>query len=188
MFIEKFRKVIEKDPSRKQEIESKIKTLQRAIKFAEFKEQTSPKNVDPEKPIRDHEIDIKLAQGKVYFNNKRFSDAREMFEHVLLKEPYNIDATRYLRRINEKLLDAGKERREVMTMERIAEIKWKWNDPVTPLVSPDIIAEGSQPVKKISRAGEGIWAKLENIIQPNIKIQNQKFGIPNVQRDFINQV
>lgn len=169
--IEKFQKVMEKDPSRKPEMLKNIQNLQRAIKFAEFKEKTSPKYVDPEKPIRDSEIDVKLEQGKVYFGNKRYSDAREMFEHVLLKDPYNIDATRYLRRINEKLLEAGKERREVMTTERIAEIKWKWNDPVTPLVSPDVVIEGAQPVKKIHRHGEGIWAKMENIIIPKISFE-----------------
>ena len=169
--IEKFQKVIEKDPSRAKEIGKKIQNLQRAIKFAEFKEKTSPKYVDPEKPIRDNEVDIKLEQGKVYFDNKRFSDAREMFEHVLLKDPYNIEATRYLRRINEKLLDAGVERRSVMASERIAEIKWKWNDPVTPLVSPDVVIEGAQPVKKIHKGGEGIWAKLENIIIPKISFE-----------------
>ena len=170
--IEKFQKVIEKDPERKDEIGKKIEHLQRSVKFAEFKDKTSPKNVDPEKPIRDHEIDIKLEQGKVYFENKRYSDARELFEHVLLKEPYNIVATRYLQRINEKLLEAGKERRDVMTMERIAEIKWKWNDPVTPLVSPDVIIEGAKPVKKISRVGEGIWAKLDTIVIPKISFED----------------
>lgn len=170
--IEKFQKVIEKDPDRKKDISKKIEHLQRSVKFAEFKDKTSPKNVDPEKPVRDHEIDIKLEQGKVYFGNKRYSDARELFEHVLLKEPYNIVATRYLQRINEKLLEAGKERRDVMTMERIAEIKWKWNDPVTPLVSPDVIIEGAKPVKKINRVGEGIWAKLDSIVIPKISFED----------------
>ena len=169
--IEKYQKVIEKDPERKKEITKKIQNLQTSIKFAEFKDKTSPKNVDPEKPIRDHDIDIKLEQGKVYFENKRYADARELFEHVLLKEPYNIVATRYLHRINEKLLESGKERRDVMTMERIAEIKWKWNDPVTPLVSPDVVIEGAKPVKKIGRIGEGIWAKLDNIIIPKISFE-----------------
>ena len=169
--IEKYQKVIEKDPKKKDEINKKIQHLQRSIKFAEFKDKTSPKNVDPEKPTRDHDIDIKLERGKVYFENKRYSDARELFEHVLLREPYNIVATRYLARINEKLLDSGKERRDVMTMERIAEIKWKWNDPVTPLVSPDVVIEGTKAVKKISRAGEGIWAKLDNIIIPKISFE-----------------
>ena len=169
--IEKYQKVIEKAPQKKQEINKKIEHLQRSIKLAEFADKTSPKNVDPEKPTRDHEIDIKLEQGKVYFENKRYSDARELFEHVLLKEPYNIVATRYIQRINEKLLEAGKERRDAMTMERIAEIKWKWNDPVTPLVSPDVIVEGAKPVKKISRVGEGIWAKLDNIVIPKISFE-----------------
>ncbi len=169
--VEKFQKVIEKDPSRKQEVDKKVQNLQRAIKQAEFREKTSPRYVDPEKAVRDKEVDVKFQQGKVYFENKRYSDAREMFEQVLLKDPYNDRATRLLRLINEKLLEAGKQRREVMNAERIAEIKWKWNDPVTPLVSPDIVIEGSQPVKKFSRAGEGIWAKLENIIIPKISFE-----------------
>ncbi len=169
--IDKFQKVVEKNPAKKKEIDKKIQQLQRSIKFAEFKEKTSPKYVDPEKPIRDNEIDTKLEQGRVYFTNKRYSDAREMFEHVLLKDPYNVEATRYLKRMNEKLLEAGTERRDVMTTERIAEIKWKWNDPVTPLVSPDVVIESSQPVKKISKLGEGIWAKLETIVIPKISFE-----------------
>lgn len=170
--IEKFQKVIEKDPSRRAEINKRIQELQRAIKQAEFQEKTSAKNVDPEKAVRDYDIDTKVEQGKVYFNNKRYSDAREMFEQVLLKDPYNVEATRFLKRINEKLLEAGNERREVMSAERVAEIKWKWNDPVTPLVSPEVVVEGSQPVKKLHRAGEGIWAKLENIVIPKISFED----------------
>ncbi len=166
--IEKYQKVIEKDPGRKKEIYKKISSLRNSIKQAEFKERTSAKNVDPEKATRDTNIDIKLAQGKVYFNNKRYSDAREMFEQVILKDPYNISATQFLKRINEKLIDAAAERHKVMVSDRMAEVKWKWNDPVAPLVSPDIVVESSQPVKKMLRGGEGIWSKLENIIIPKI--------------------
>ncbi len=166
--IEKYQKVIEKDPGRKKEIYKKITSLRNSIKQAEFKERTSAKNVDPEKPTRDTNIEIKLAQGRVYFNNKRYSDAREIFEQVILKDPYNISATQFLKRINEKLIDAAAERHKVMVADRMAEVKWKWNDPVAPLVSPEVIVDSSQPIRKMLRAGEGIWSKLENIIIPKI--------------------
>jgi Ca-activated chloride channel family protein len=136
--VDKYRKAMNKNPQRTDEINKKIKDLNKARRFAEFRQATAPQNVDPEKPRRDYEVDRLLAQGEVFFNHRRFSDAREKFEQVLLVDPYNLEATRFLRRVNENFDQLASERREVMKAERIAEVRWKWNDPVTPLVSPDV--------------------------------------------------
>jgi Flp pilus assembly secretin CpaC/tetratricopeptide (TPR) repeat protein len=170
--IDKYQKVIELDPSRRATVQARVRALQKEKKKAEFARAVSPAVVDSEKLERDLEIDKKVARGKVFFDNKRYGDAREEFEQVLLKDPYNITATRLLRRINDMYAVHADERREVMRSERLAEIAWKWSDPVTPLVSPTGPGDGTDEVAKIVRENEGIQEKLENIIIPKISFED----------------
>jgi tetratricopeptide (TPR) repeat protein len=169
--IDKYQKVLELNPDRKDDVALQVRNLQKAKRRAEFDASVSALAVDPDKPTRDAEVDSLIARGKVYFEHQRFSDAREMFEQALLKDAYNINATRFLKRINDKFQQTGLERRRVMRAERIAEIIWKWNDPVTPLVTPTGKNPASSPVTKTAIEAEGIREKLDNIIIPRISFE-----------------
>jgi Ca-activated chloride channel family protein len=116
-------------------VRERVRELEMDKKKAEFLRATTPAVVDAEKLERDEEVDGKLARGRVFLENKRYVDAREELEQVLLKDPYNVDATHMLKQINEAFAEHADERRQVMRSERLAEIAWKWSDPFEPLVN-----------------------------------------------------
>lgn len=170
--IAKYQKVMELNPRRKKDMAKLIGELQRAKKRAEFKESVSAPKVDPDKATRDYQIDQLMAKGQVFFNHHRFSDAREQFEQVLLKDPYHLGATRFLGRIYKRLGETAVERRELMRYERLAEVAWRWADPVAPLVGPGPKSKGvTTPVRRESD-GDGIREKLQNIIIPKIQFED----------------
>ena len=173
--IQKCNQAAEFVPSRAKEMDERVKLYTRAKKSAEFRAAIQPQVVDPEKAERDFEINILLEQGKVFFENNRFADARDLFEQILLKDPYDIRAIRYLRKISDKLLKIAEEKRQTTTAEMLAEVRWKWNWPVTPLLAGPAARVGGSAINK-TREEKGIRAKLDNIIIPEVSFEDAKIG------------
>ncbi len=167
---DKLRVAAEFLPDRNASIDRKIKSIDATRAKYEYDFITSPKNVDPDRVERDEKIDVLYEQGKVLYRNKRYADARDMFEQILLKDPYEIKAIRYMRKINERLLEVANERRKAMLSERIAEVRWKWNDPVTPVLAGPTGVGPKKSIEKIDTL-EKINFKLENIIIPRIEFE-----------------
>ncbi len=168
--VDKLRAATEVDPSQKQAIDEIIKRYQGQKKNAEFRVQTSERNVDTNRVEREFDINVLLEQGKVYYKNRRYADARDCFEQVLVKDPYDLRAIRYLRQINRALQEVADDKRLSTVAERMAEVRWKWNDAVTPLLAGPAAQAGGTGVKKVAE-DSGIRAKLQNIIIPKIEFE-----------------
>lgn len=158
------------NPELRQSISERIKRLEEARTIANFQELTSADNVDPERGEREREIALFLEQGRVYFRHRRYMDAREKFEQVLIKDPYNMEATRYLQSIYDELHQDAQERRWAMIKERTAEIEWKWVDPVAPLERPTNPSEIASQQPRVDDEDDIRW-KLENIIIPKLTFE-----------------
>ncbi|OGV75413.1 MAG: hypothetical protein A3K19_12795 [Lentisphaerae bacterium RIFOXYB12_FULL_65_16] len=169
--VEKCHMAAEYDPSRREEMDERIKKYLELKREAEVRNLTTPDRVDVERVERDFDINVLFEQGKVFFNNRRYADARDLFEQILLKDPYEVRAIRYLRMISERLLEVAQEKQAAVTAERIAEVHWKWSEPVTPLLAGPAAQVGGQAVKKADR-DTGIRAKLQNIIIPQIEFDD----------------
>ncbi len=171
--IQKCRQAAEFVPARGKEMDERTKFYLKAKKAAEFRAAIQPQVVDPEKAERDFEINVLLEQGKVFFDNGRYADARDLFEQILLKDPYDVRAIRYLRKISDKLLKIADEKRQTTTAEMLAEVRWKWNWPVTPLLAGPAARVGGRAISK-TQEERGMWAKLKNIIIPSITFDDAK--------------
>ena len=123
--------------------------------------------VDIDEQKRNYEVDVLLAQGKVFMDNKLYMNARDSFERALLIDFYNLAAIRNLEQINKRLEEAAVERRKIMTRERVAEITWRWVDPI-PIMERGITAPGGTAARPKEPEKENIWWKLENIVIPRI--------------------
>ncbi len=93
---------------------------------------------DPERPIRQNDIEVSLAQAKVLLNNEDYVKARDALEKVLVRDPYNQVATRMLQTVYDKLYQVAKMRRFNEEQEIISENRWNWNEAVlpTPAIKP----------------------------------------------------
>lgn len=167
---EKCREATAADPARKPEMDALIKKYLSQKKRAEFRSSTAEANVDIGKVEREQEISVLLEQGKVFYRNRRYSDARDCFEQVLVKDPYDIRAIRFLRQIDVELLDIAKEKYKTVVDERIAEVRWKWSDAVTPLLAGPAAGPGGEAVKK-RESESSIEAKLKDIILDKIDFE-----------------
>ncbi|MFA6566710.1 MAG: hypothetical protein WCS96_00715 [Victivallales bacterium] len=121
---------------------------------------------DPERPLRQSEIGVSLAQSKVLIDNEDYIRARDALEKVLVRDPYNEKATRLLQIVYDKLYQAGKLRRINEEREIIAENRWSWNQAVlpTPAIKP---AQGNAVAVEKSELSE----KLTEIIIDQIDFE-----------------
>ena len=170
--IKKLQLAVDKSPTRAEEIREKIKMLYQAQETAEIQIKTAPDTVDPGKVARDKDVEILLRQGKVFYDNGRFMDARLHFEQVLLKDIYNVTASKFLRRLHDRLRANSKHRFAIMKAERLAEVGWKWADPVAPLVQPDGIEVNTTTVVKNVSDTDGIRKKLKEITIPKLLFED----------------
>jgi general secretion pathway protein D len=168
--IEKCRAAAAVDPTKKADMDTEIKRLQAMKKRAEFRNATADGNVDVGRREREYDNGVLFEQGKVFYNNRRYADARDCFEQMLVKDPFDLRAVRYLRQISKALLAIADEKRTTMVEERLAEVRWKWNDAVTPLLAGPAAQAGGQAVRK-GEADYGVRAKLANIIIPKIEFE-----------------
>jgi general secretion pathway protein D len=126
-----------------------------------FDKETDFSTFDPERPLRQSDIDVLRVQAKVLIDNEEYVRARDALEKVLTRDPYNEKATKLLQVVYDKLYQAGKLRRVNEEREIIAENRWNWNQAVspTPAIKP---AQGAVAVEKSELAD-----KLSEIIMDN---------------------
>ncbi len=167
-----YRQALDRNQELRPIIRQRMEKVEAARVALDIRSQTLPDVVDPEKVERDRDIRILLEQGKVFFRNRRYMDARDRFEAVLIRDQYNNEATSYLRNIYEELTKDAKARRHVMIRERAAEIEWKWVDPVPPL-EPTVTQQRTDTRRSTyGEEDEGIRRKLRTIIIPRISFDD----------------
>jgi general secretion pathway protein D len=98
----------------------------------EVEQKTRPGEIDPEYRDRVKDILIMKATGQVFANHSVWKRARNAYEDVLLKNPADEEAINALHILYVDLREAAKRRRQAQEAERMAEIEWKWIDPIPP--------------------------------------------------------
>jgi len=104
---------------------------------------------DPERPLRQNDIEVSLAQAGILLKNDDYVRARDALEKVLVRDPYNQKATRMLQIVYDRLYQVAKMRRFNEEQEIIAENRWNWNEAVlpTPAIKPAQGANAAALVK-----------------------------------------
>lgn len=128
-------------------------------------------NADEEK--RDLTIAREMRIGQNFYKTKQWAKARDHFNAVLRQDPYNEMAIDYLRRCYEKLTDAGRRRKGVVALERMAEVAWSSVSPVLTSVEDSFsMQEQVKPQQKMN-ATKNIEDKLKRIIIPSLDIDSR---------------
>ncbi len=101
----------------------------------DFKNETSLEAVDPDYKRRNEEVAVLLKQGEVYYNTKQYEKVRSNMEKILVQDPYHQKALTLLNKTYKKLYLIGMARSDSDAIERMAEVEWKWNEPIPPVDS-----------------------------------------------------
>ena len=120
---------------KKDKIQDFVDLCQKRIDSREYKKVTALeyKDVDPDNKIRNREIDVAMRQANIFMKNHQYERARDTLEKVLVRDPYNFEATDKLDKLYHRLLDVAEIRKESDLYERLTNVEWKWSEPVLPV-------------------------------------------------------
>ncbi len=134
----------------------------------DFKNETSLEAVDPDYKRRNEEVAVLLKQGEVYYNTKQYEKVRSNMEKILVQDPYNQKALTLLNKTYKKLYLIGMARSDSDAIERMAEVEWKWNEPIPPV---DSINADNAP-REISGTRAALYDKLQKIIVDKVEYES----------------
>lgn len=167
--IEKCRKAIEIYPPCKEKMEKIIEKYELLKGKTLAAEKIKSNTADDPDDLKEKRI--LLRQGEVLYKEGLWDKARSKFEEVIAIDPYNEFAIDYVRKINIKLLEAGKRRTGLTRNQRAAEAIW---NPVTPIIPMDNAANAAiQETGVVKETYESpITKKLKEIIIDRIDFED----------------
>lgn len=149
-----------------------VASLDRKITRAEEKEAAErakpvPVKKRPEYVEKKKTIDELIREGKEYFNAKDYNQAEARFESVLVQDEYNVEAMRYLRRIDEIRFKIRSKEREATVAGLMERVRQAWTPPVRgETVLPEAVV--NRGAVETQTAAQKLQAKMESIIIPVI--------------------
>ncbi len=111
-----------------------------------------------------------LRQGREYFELEEYDEAERVFSQVLRLDPYNGDAMKFLRRIEDRRLKISELHRAATRMDLIQDIADKWNPPLraAAAVPQEQKREGAVSTSQATRL---LQEKMQAIIIPSIEFR-----------------
>ncbi len=146
-------------------------SLLRKIEKAELRG-AKPVPLDERPDIVDKKtsIDKLLQDGKAYYKIGDYNHAEALFEKMLIQDEYNVDAMRFLKKIDEKRFDLSTKEREATVVSMIQKVRDSWNPPTMEEVElPPEITERSAVEKKTS--AQRLQDKMSKIMIPSIEFR-----------------
>lgn len=151
-----------------QSLEKRIAARERRI----AEEVARPRSVMEQTKYADKytQIDQLLRDGRDLFDAREYNDAEMAFERVMQLDEYNIEAMRFLRKIEETRYDLRTREREATVAEMMAMVRDTWNPPIrTDVVAPSGAQQQTQ-VEALT-AQQQLQKKMESIVIPSIEFR-----------------
>ena len=160
--------LIKKDRSFYDNIQSFIMDCEKMESAYNFREETSLNTLDPDYKRRNSEIAFLLRQGEVYYRTRQYEKVRNTVEKILIQDPYNQKAVTLLEKTYKKLYLIGLARAENDAMESMADVEWKWSEPLPPT---DSAKEEIRPREVTGNQAE-LYEKLQKTIVDKIEYES----------------
>jgi general secretion pathway protein D len=116
---------------------------------------------------RQSEIQDLLTQGRQLYKIEDYNSAEAVYEKVLLKDEYNVEAMRYLRKIDEVRYKIKTKERQATEADMIQKVRDAWNPPIREEVSVPGALVGQTAVEKMTGA-QKLQDKMAKITFPLI--------------------
>jgi len=131
-----------------------ISKFKKELTSIQYKNRTSVDTLLPDRKERDYKIAILQKQGNTLRREKRYMMAKAKFEEILILDPFNLEATRAIKKIMKTVAEIGKRRGEMDKTAKMAESEWK---NVEPIASKE---EAMESAKREVEAGVELQSKL----------------------------
>lgn len=115
-------------------------------------------------------IDEYLREGRDLYDAREYNDAELAFERVLQLDEYNVEAMRFLRKIEEIRYDIRTTEREATAADMVAMVRDTWNPPIRTDVQMPPGVDGTTQIDTIS-SQQKLQKKMEGIIIPSIEFR-----------------
>ena len=158
------KKAMEMYPPCKDAMEKEIEKYEGMIYSLEFKKDVALQVVDRDNEDNKSETELQLQRGRALYKIGRLNQARQCFERVIAREPYNSVAIDYLRRIYLKLERIGTQRKELELAKAINEVAW---NPIAPIllneIDPVNEEEAKEAVEKTPQTNRQLYELLRKV-------------------------
>lgn len=158
------KKAMEMYPPCKDAMEKEIEKYEGMIYSLEFKKDVALQVVDRDNEDNKSETELQLQRGRALYKIGRLNQARQCFERVIAREPYNSVAIDYLRRIYLKLERIGTQRKELELAKAIDEVAW---NPIAPIllneIDPVNEEEAKEAVEKTPQTNRQLYELLRKV-------------------------
>ena len=133
--------------------------------YYDVAKETSLDVIDPGYQDRQKDIKKLYHEGEILYRNRRFTQARDKMEQILILDPYNDRATQMLTRIYRKLYLVADMRAYNEMLHDQALIEWRWmeNIPREQSVLPD------QEAREYTETSSPLYEKSRKLIVPSIE-------------------
>ena len=111
-----------------------------------------------------------MAEGKAFYKIADYDSAEAVFENILQKDEYNVDAMRFLRKIDEVRFDIKTKERDATSAEMIRDVRDAWNPPIRREVALPESLQSRTQIQTVSTT-QKLQEKMERIIIPAIEFR-----------------
>lgn len=159
---------IQPDNRKAQSLEKRITA--REARVAEEQARPKPVLAQPQYADKFAQIDNLLREGRDLFDAQEYNDAEAAFERVLVLDEYNLEAMRFLRKLEETRLDIRSKEREATVAEMMANVRDTWNPPIR---TDSVVPGATQPQTQIDAltSQQKLQKKMEGIVIPSIEFR-----------------
>ena len=121
---------LEVNPRSKRKCDTYSTKFKTDLSSMRYKNSTALEKLDPAFAERRYKVDLLSKQASVLKNAGNYMSAKDKLEEVLRLDPYNIEATRDLRKLMKLVAKAGSRRALADKEARNAEVVWKNVAPI----------------------------------------------------------
>lgn len=134
--------------------------------YKDFIEKTSFQSQDPAYEDNQVQIHKLYRQGEILYRKRKFTEARDKMEQILILDPYNDKAVQMLSRIYRKLYLIADMRIYNEFLQEQALIEWRWVENV-----PAKASEQDDSPREFTGTDSPLFDKMNKVIIPSINFE-----------------
>lgn len=147
------------------QVEEFVQRCEKKINHVNLEDGSKIETLVPDLQRANDEIAILLREVDVYMKHKMYDKAQENLERILLRDPFNREASRKLNKLFTELQQIGDKRRRSDYMDGMQALEWAWVEQLP--ARGTVPAEDRPTVRAIEESG--LHEKLQKIIFNNLE-------------------
>ena len=110
-----------------------------------------------------------LLEGREFFSVGKYDLAEQRFDQVRLLDPYNTDALKFLKKLDERRYEITTLERDKSIADMMNEVRKRWNPPIEKDIDVPVPVDSQGP---LLQPGNDIEEKMQEIIIPSLEFRN----------------